>query len=147
MEVCPEHGGYGDVTWDIGPHASPLEEGKVAWVSRERLLRMIPRQCISESAVNSFNQSMARGDVLPVPKVTFEGMKAIVDPTHHSALIAAGRRGATLVPIVYQEGSSGLYGLGGAEPVSPGRPDQGPGHKWRWNGRSWYSNSSFNNIS
>lgn len=147
MEVCPEHGGYGDVTWDIGPHASQLEEGKVAWVSRDRLLSMIPRQRISESAVNSFNRSMAKGNVLLVPKVVFKGMQAIVDPAHHGALIAAGRRGATMVPIVYDEGSSGLYGLGGVEPVSPGRPEQDSGRRWRWNGRSWYSNSSFGKIS
>jgi hypothetical protein len=70
----------------------------------------------------------------------------VVDPEHHSALFAAGRLGATMVPIVYQESSPGVYGLGGVEPVTPSRPDQNPSCKWRWNGRSWYTKPSFGII-
>lgn len=146
METRPGHGGYGDVTWNVGPHASPINEGRVVWADVARLQGMIPRKKLAESIdryVNEATQCMARGDVLQVPKVVFEGMNAVLAPEHHGALVAAVKRGATRVPIVYQEGSPGVLGLGGIEPISPGRPDQDPGQKWRWNGRSWYTNASF----
>jgi len=146
MENRPGHGGYGDVTWNVGPHSSPIQEGRVVWADVGRLLTMIPKKKLAESIdrfVNSASQSMVRGDVVEVPKIVFEGMAAVIDPAHHGAMVAASRRGATRVPIVYQEGSPGVLGLGGVEPISPGRPDQSPDQKWRWNGRSWYTNDSF----
>jgi len=141
------------VTWNVGPHAKPEPYGphhKIAFVSLDQLLSGAHHPHSTPEMnrhANDIGQQMNQGDVINVPHVKFEGGRPVIGPEHHGALIAAGQRGASKVPVVVHRDhqlSLGLH-VGGLEPQRPGKPGQDKSVNWRWNGKGWYTKPSFNN--
>ena len=152
MEAGEIHGGYGNVTWNIGPHAGHEPYGphhKIAFVDRNALLAGAQHQHNTsemERHANNIGQQMDRGDVINVPHVKFVGGRPVIGPEHHGALHAAGQRGAEKVPVVVHRdhNMSLMLHAGGAEVPGAPRPGQDKRFKWRWNGKGWYTKPSFN---
>lgn len=151
MENRDEHGGFGNVTWNIGPHAKeqPYGEGyRVNFVDRNKLLAGVkPRSPEEvEQHINTIGQQMDRGDVIHLPYIKFNGSRPDIDEKHLAAIHAAGRRGAEKIPVVVNNDDHIALSMhaGGLQKVAAAGPNLDKNIKWRWNGRAWYSKPSFN---
>lgn len=151
MENRAEHGGYGNVTWNVGPHAGPQPYGpdhNVVFVDRNKLLSgfrpKAPEEVERES--QAIGQQMDRGDVIHVPHVKFAGSAPVLDSKHAASIQAAGQRGADKIPVVVHKNDALALQLhvGGAQKPGAPMPGQDKSYKWRWNGRGWYTKPSFN---
>lgn len=151
MEARDEHGGYGDVTWNVGPHAGPQPYGPdhhVVFVDRNKLLAGHKPQRPEEVArhMQGIGQQMERGDVIHVPHVQFKGSAPAFDDKHLASIHAAAQRGAEKIPVVANKNDhmALMMHVGGAEKPGAALPKQDKNFKWRWNGRAWYTKPSFN---
>lgn len=151
MENRDEHGGFGNVTWNVGPHVGPHPYGKdhhVVFVDRNKLLAGFKHRAPDEVERHAqvIGQQMDRGDVIHVPHVKFQGSAPDIDAKHAASLHAAAQRGAEKVPVVVHRDHQLALAMHAGGVQKPGAPlaDQNKAFKWRWNGRAWYTKPSFN---
>ena len=154
MEGVEEHGGFGNVTWNVGPHAGHEPYGKdhhVAFVPRHKILSGAHHPHTPEEMkrhAGEVGQQMDRGNVIQVPHIKFSGGRPVIDAKHHAALHAAGERGAERVPVVVNNKHKGSLMFHVGEVEFPGAPkadqEKGSDIKYRWNGKGWYTKPSFN---
>lgn len=148
-----DHGGYGDVTWNVGPHVGPNPYGpkhKIGFVDREVMMNFPHGHSEDEIQQHAerIGGEMDQDRVIHVPHVQFENGKPVMTAAHHGAVRAAAQRGAKRIPIVYNKKNLGdVYGHVD-EIETPGGPAPGQGQdkniKYRWNGKGWYTKPSFN---
>jgi hypothetical protein len=155
MEGRSDHGGYGNVTWNVGPHAEHKPYGddhNIAFVSRDKILsgaQHAHNTSEMEKHANDIGNQMDSGATVHIPKIKFKGGKPVIDARQHGAIHAAGQRGAEKIPVAYHRKDNFSLMLHVGDMEHPGAPRTGqerdPNVRYRWNGNGWYTKPSFNN--
>lgn len=147
----PEHGGYGHVTWNVGPHAGAKPYGhgyNVGFVPHGAVKGAMAAHDPAELQRHAaeIGKKMDQGHVIHVPHLQFDGRNPKMDVKHAAAVHAAQERGAEHVPVVYHQDNmlDVMQHAGGVEKPGPAQKGQDPRFKWRWNGHGWYTKPSFN---
>lgn len=150
FEAREDHKGYGDVTWNVGPHAgpNPYPGRKIAFVDKNRLMAGYAQHPADEveRRANEIAQLMNRGEVIHVPHISMTGGRPNLTLDHAAAIHAATKAGADRIPVAYHPDDMFALNQAAGTLERPGAalPKQDPRFNWRWNGRGWYTKPSFN---